>query len=280
MSAGETVADCLKPYIGTNLYYQLLLAEQHGNLEECLQEIGKLMVLQEKQRQKLVNLIQYPLILLGLLIILMIALKVFVFPELSEWGGKSGNFDNFYLIDIFAYSAGGIIVTAFLAIMKWSKMDQLQKVRTCCSLPVIGKCYRLFYGYYVVTNLAMMMRHGLKIREICLIVEKYQSQDFLSLLGKIVKNEVNQGHDLTLVFQQAPFLPPELKLIIEKGSTIDDLGNDLTALANILFQRLASRIERLLTLIQPIIFGIIAIIIVGLYLRLLLPIYHSMQGVI
>lgn len=59
MSAGETFADCLKLYIGTNLYYQLLLAEQHGNLEECLQEIGKLMVLQEKQRQKLVNLIQY-----------------------------------------------------------------------------------------------------------------------------------------------------------------------------------------------------------------------------
>ena len=80
--------------------------------------------------------------------------------------------------------------------------------------------------------------------------------------------------DYTTIFLQYFHMNAELSTLI------DDLGNDLTALANILFQRLASRIERLLTLIQPIIFGIIAIVIVGLYLRLLLPIYHSMQGVI
>lgn len=281
MEEGRTFADCLKPYVKPTLYYQLLLAEQHGSLEECLQEIGKLMVHQEKQWQKLRTLLQYPLILAGLLIGLMVALKLFVFPELSRWGtGAPKSELNAYLLGIIAYLCGGILVGCFLAGLRWSKLDHLQKINVLCSLPIVGKCYRLFYGYYVVTNLAMMIRHGLTIREICTIVSKTPKQGFLAILGELTQTEINQGHGLTPIFQQVRFLPGELQMIVAKGSTLTDLGEDLTALANILFTRLTRRIERLLMLVQPLIFGIIALIIVGLYLRLLLPIYRSMEGVL
>lgn len=280
MAEGKSFADCLKPYIKANLYYQLLLAEQHGSLEECLQEVGKLMVQQEKQRQKLMTLLQYPLILLGLLGGLMVALKLFVFPELSQLGSKDSENKEGYLLAIVFYLCGGILVGSILCGLRWLKMDQLQKINALCSLPVIGKCYRLFYGYYVVTNLAMMLRHGLTIKEICTIVSENSEQSFLSILGRLTKAEINQGNGLSAIFQRVQFLPGELEIIAAKGSTLTDLGKDLTALANILFTRLTRRIERLLMLIQPIIFSIIALIIIGLYLRLLLPIYHSMQGVI
>lgn len=281
MQDGKSFAECLKPHIKPNLYYQLLFAEQHGSLEECLQEIGKLMLHQEKQRQKLMTLLQYPLILLGLLVSLMVTLKIFVFPELSQWGtGNSQNWADYYLLEIIAYLSGGILVTSLLVGLRWLKLDQLQRINALCSLPVIGKCYQLFYGYYVVTNLAMMIRHGLTIKEICAIVSENSEQSFLSMLGEITRTAVNQGYGLTEPFRRAQFLPGELKIIVVKGSTLSDLGSDLTALANILFTRLTRRIERLLALIQPIIFSMIALIIIGLYLRLLLPIYYSMQGVV
>ncbi|MBB1062631.1 competence type IV pilus assembly protein ComGB [Limosilactobacillus fastidiosus] len=281
MGEGKTFADCLKPYIKPNLYYQLLLAERHGSLEECLQEVGKLMVLQEKQRQKLMTLLQYPLILIFLLVGLMVALKFFVFPELSQWqGGNHESSENYYLLEMFAYFGGSFFVLGCLTVLRWVRLNQLQKINALCSLPIIGKCYRLYYGYYVVTNLAMMIRHGLTIKEICSIIEENQKQSFLSLLGKITKDAVNQGQKLETIFHDVHFLPDELRIIVEKGSTLSNLGQDLTALANILFQRLTKRIERLLMLIQPVVFGVIALVIIGLYLRLLLPIYDSMQGVI
>ena len=281
MQDGKSFAECLKPHIKPNLYYQLLFAEQHGSLEECLQEIGKVMLPQEKPREKLMTLLQYPLILLGLLLSLMVTLKIFVFPELSQWGtGNSQNWADYYLLEIIAYLSGGILVTSLLVGLRWLKLDQLQRINALCSLPVIGKCYQLFYGYYVVTNLAMMIRHGLTIKEICAIVSENSEQSFLSMLGEITRTAVNQGYGLTEPFRRAQFLPGELKIIVAKGSTLSDLGSDLTALANILFTRLTRRIERLLALIQPIIFSMIALIIIGLYLRLLLPIYYSMQGVV
>ena len=211
----------------------------------------------------------------------MMTLKMFIFPELSQWGTVNPqNKTDYYLLEVVAYLSGGILAGSLLVGLRWLKLDQLQRINTLCSLPVIGKCYQLFYGYYVVTNLAMMIRHGLTIKEICAIVSEGAEQSFLSILGNLTKNAVNQGHGLTEPFKRARFLPGELKIIVAKGSTLSDLGSDLTALANILFTRLTRRIERLLALIQPIIFSIIALIIIGLYLRLLLPIYHSVQGVI
>lgn len=38
-------------------------------------------------------------------------------------------------------------------------------------------------------------------------------------------------------------------------------------------------IEQLLTFVQPLLFGIIAIVIVGMYLSIMLPIYQSMKGI-
>lgn len=280
MGEGKTFAECLRPYIKPTLYYQLLLAEQHGNLEECLQEVGRVMMLREKQRQKLITLLQYPLILIGLLMALMITLKIFVFPELSQWGTEtSGRIGN-YVIETGAYFCGASLVMSGFALIRWRKLNQLQKVNVYCSLPIVGKCYRLFYGYYVVTNLAMMIRHGLTLNEICVTLEKDQGEGFLALLGRMVRDEAKLGQDLTKIMRHVSFLPRELAVIAEKGSTLADLGKDLSALTNILFQRLTKRIERLLMLVQPIIFGIVALVIIALYLRLLLPIYHSVQGVI
>lgn len=279
MSEGQPFAECLKPYVKFNLYFQLLLAEEHGDLEDCLQKIGKVMVLREKQQQKLLTLLQYPLILLALLAGLLAVLKIYVFPELTQWGADEGNIGSRFL-SLLSYFLGGLLILLISFLMRWRKLDQLQRVNFRCSLPVFGKCYRLFYGYYVLTNLAMMVQHGLTIKEICMVVSRRRGRGFMQLLGKITQDEVRQGHDLKQIFQQAPFLPRELLVMIGKGETREELGADLAVLADILFQRLTQRIERLLALVQPIIFGLVALVIVGLYLRILLPIYHSMQGVI
>ena len=47
---GKCLADSLKQYLKSDLYYQLLLAEQHGNLITTLTEVGRLMQAQERQR--------------------------------------------------------------------------------------------------------------------------------------------------------------------------------------------------------------------------------------
>lgn len=280
LGEGKIFAECLRPYVNTNYYYQFMIAEQHGNLEECLSNIGKLMDTQERQRQKLGTLLQYPFILIGLLLLILVGLKVFVFPEISQWNNGSLGTPILQRVGpILVCTVGGGLAYIIRILVVWQRLDSLGRVNTLCRLPMVGKCYELYYGYYVVTNLSMMVRHGLSLKEICGLMQTFPSQSFLYLLGREVYEKVQNGEPLDKLFQKLKFLPQELLLTSKKGSTLNDLGEDLSALANILFTRLITRIERLLGLVQPTIFGIIAIVIVALYLSLLLPIYFSMQGV-
>ena len=80
MKNGTNFAQSLRKEVKADLYYQLLLAEKHGNLTQTLTEVGKLMTAQEKQRKKLLGLLQYPLILLIMLAVVISCLVLFIFP--------------------------------------------------------------------------------------------------------------------------------------------------------------------------------------------------------
>lgn len=85
LRAGRLLADALKPYLRIELYYQLLLAEQHGSLSITLKEIGQYLQVQKQQHRQLKTLLEYPLILLVMLGTILAALLIFVFPELQSW---------------------------------------------------------------------------------------------------------------------------------------------------------------------------------------------------
>ena len=57
------------------------------------------------------------------------------------------------------------------------------------------------------------------------------------------------------------------------------LGKELMVYSNVCFQGF-SKIERVITLVQPLIFIIIACLIIGVYGAMLLPIYGNMEGVL
>ena len=85
LRTGYLLADALKPYLRIELYYQLLLAEQHGSLSITLKEIGQYLQVQKQQHRQLKTLLEYPLILLVMLGTILAALLIFVFPELQSW---------------------------------------------------------------------------------------------------------------------------------------------------------------------------------------------------
>jgi competence protein ComGB len=66
---------------------------------------------------------------------------------------------------------------------------------------------------------------------------------------------------------------------MNKGETVEELGKQLTIFSSLIFSRLIKKIEQLLVLVQPILFGIIAVVIVMMYLSIMLPIYQSMKGI-
>lgn len=53
MQKGASFAQSLQQEVKDDLFYQLLLAEKHGNLTKTLSEVGKILTAREQQRKKL-----------------------------------------------------------------------------------------------------------------------------------------------------------------------------------------------------------------------------------
>ena len=149
-----------------------------------------------------------------------------------------------------------------------------------CRLPFVGRSFRLYYSYYLTTNLAGMLRYGLSLKEIIQVTGQYGQSSLLYQFSAIIRELVAEGKGVDQVIINYPFIPNELVVFINKGATLEELGDELAVFAQLQFKRLVQSIERLLVWVQPVIFILIAVTIVALYLSILLPIYHSLQGVV
>lgn len=280
MQKGANFAQSLQSEVKDDLFYQLLLAEKHGNLTKTLSEVGKILAARERQRKKLFSLLQYPLILLVVLGVVICGLILFVFPELKAWqgGGQARPMIHLIMLGV-TYLVTIIFISIVFWWLRWYQMNKEQRLMKICTIPIIGKCYCYYFQYYLTSILGSMLQQGLSLAEICEITQSFDKNSILYVFGNKIMTAIQHDGDISRVVATYSFLPNELILFMNKGATKENIGRDLIVFANLKFKALTTSIERLLIFVQPVIFSIIAIIIVGLYLSILLPIYHSFQGV-
>lgn len=281
LRTGCLLADALKPYLRIELYYQLLLAEQHGSLSITLKEIGQYLQVQKQQHRQLKTLLEYPLILLVMLGTILAALLIFVFPELQSWQQQNQlPIGEQWPIGETLIITGGVFFSyGGLAAIHWRHMSTLKRVRHQCCWPLFGKIFREYYGYYLTSNLAILLQHGFSLHEICQLTNKFDDDSLLHQVGQAAFELSSQGRQLTDLILKAPFLPDELAIFINRGLTNEQLGQELTLFSKLKFKKFRQSTMHILVLVQPALFILIAAGIFLMYLSILLPIYHSLQEV-
>lgn len=276
LGQGISLAAALKPQIPIDIYYQLYLAEKHGSLRDSLTAISQHYVLQEKERRRLQALLAYPCMLLCLLLLLFIGIQAFIMPQISDLPGNNQS----SMHSVMIYLLTVLLCATLIAIWRWCKFRRLtclEKAVIRSRLPLIGQLWRNYYAYYVCDALSLMLSQGLSLKEVC---DSLLGYDEHALLCQLAQRYQSLGGDATALVQQLSFIPEEVLVLINRGLTTRDLGCQLAMLAHLKFEQLEQLYEKRLSMVQPILFGVIAIGIIGMYLSILLPIYHAMQGAI
>lgn len=281
MAQGKNFAEAVQPFVKPALYHQLILAEQHGDLEGCLLNVGRVMKLKEHQQEKLRGILTYPCLLSVMLVLMFVLLRIFVFPELDQWSA-SNNVPAFVepLVTVGWVALGVCLLLATGFIFRLRRAGKIQRATMLSRLPIIGRIFQSYYGYYMTINLTMLLESGLSLREVCHSLIHSEGETLLSAVAGEYQPLLEDGQALEQVLRRHRFVPKELALIIQKGTVLNREIRDLNAVSQILFKRLTSSTERLLVFLPPILFGVLAIVIISMYLSLLWPIYQSMQGVI
>lgn len=253
---------------------QVNLALQQGSLVECLQQLAKLQRLKNEQIQKLKTELSYPFVLAIMMVFLLLFMQNFVLKQLSTNDEHTGDWLIFSLIVLFI-----CLLCLFAYGLKLLAKQDYRSLKQLRTFPFIGKTIQLYVNYLLVYDIGLLLANGFSLQKMCLYAGEQEKGSLQHHLGQRVGRQLQEGRSLEEIIKKEVFLPDTLLILLKTGSQRKNLSQRCLLLGKSLFKNLLNRVEKLVVNVQPLCFILLGLCIVGMYLKLLLPMYAMMQGI-
>ncbi len=253
---------------------QIDLAMNQGNLVECLGQLASLSRLKNEQIKKLKAEMSYPFVLAVMMVLLLVFMQTFVSSQFANTGEHTGD------IMLFVLLVMGLLFIYFL--VKVTTLLKKQDYRSLVKLehyPIIGSTIKLYVNYLLVYDAGLLLASGFSLQKMCEYAAKQETGSLQQVIGAKVGNQLRDGKSLEEIIKKESFLPNELLLLMQTGAKKSDLSKRCLLLGKTLFTNLSNKIEKLIVNVQPFCFILIGLCIIGMYLKLLLPMYAMMQSI-
>lgn len=253
---------------------QINLAMKEGNLVLCLTQLAILARIKNEQIKKLRTELSYPFILALMMIALLLFMQTFVLNQLSNQNEHTGDL---FLVALIAL----VLLTIFWIgqIMRLLAQQDYFSLKKLSHYPFLGKTVEKYVQYLVVYDIGLLLTGGFSLQKMCAYASEQAPGSVQQYLGQAVRAQLLAGKSIKSIIQQESFLPDSLLALLQTGADRHSLGQRSLLLGQSLFKELSSQIEQLVINVQPLCFVLIGLAIIGLYLKLLLPMYAMMQSI-
>lgn len=262
---------------------QIELAESHGNLSQTLLGIAEQMRLVQRQRENFLKAVSYPLLLLVFLIVILLGMRFFLLPQLLDSGMIRAEDFSVQLIESVPLIGMGMIILLLFLVLGWQswgrRKDYLVRFRFLAKIPLIGSLFSNYYSAYFALEWGKLFHQGLELQQIieCLLV--IDGKSLMQELAADLKVRLGQGNTLAEELKRYPFLTKEFSRIVFQGEARGNLAKELLTYSQLVWRRFFNQLEFLCSWLQPLVFLIVALLIVSLYLTMLLPL-TNLEGIL
>lgn len=266
----------------------VFFAEQHGDLSAAFLAGSRMMQKRVQDTAKLKKLLFYPLFLILFTFFLFIFMEKLLLPRFSSLFVSMNVEKNFFthFVTAFAESLPFFLFLLFFLFLflvyyyffRFRKIYPLEQKRRLMRIPIASSFFRLYYTHYFSIQLSYLLGGGLSVNESLSLFEKNVQQPFYSSLASEMKQELIMGGKLDEILKQYPFFEKELSMIIHHGQKNGKLDQELVFYSQSCLRRLEDKIDKTMKTIQPALFAVIGLIIVSMYLAVLLPMFHMLDG--
>jgi type IV pilus assembly protein PilC len=284
--SGESLSDAVSGFgdLFPPLYAPTLKAgERSGDLETVIRRFIRYQRLMMEARKKIVTALVYPLVLVGLSIALIGVMTIYVVPKFSAFfsgldtelplltrltiGLSSFFSDNFLII-------GVAVVLAILALAQWRRTPAGATTldRWKLHLPLIGSIFHRTALSEFCRSLATLLSGGLPVvSALDVSVASVGNAHVRKKLGSLM-GRVREGTALNAALDETGVVPDLAVDMVKVGEATGSLDAMLTSVSDFFDEEVETRMERLLSLIEPVMLvfmgGIVAILLVSIYLPL------------
>nr|WP_289036700.1 type II secretion system F family protein [uncultured Allobacillus sp.] len=283
---GTSLKDCFKLYDFQPIVVSFLFfSNESGNLSEHLIHLNRLLTMRLEFQTKLKKLLRYPLFLLAVCIILLIALNTFLLPMFERSFrsmGTVGSLPTYQLIlqvtqTLFLVFLIGIVITALLLYRFHRQSTVEQKVTMYEKTPLLHGVFKMLITAQLSYQLASLLQSGKTIKEAILIIQQQDYMPSIQYFASLLTDHLQTGMSLYSAFKDLPLIESEFKLMIKRSTEQGTLAKDLQNYTNLAIDSIEDKLKSVMMIIQPIVYVVLGLMIVLIYSFTLFPMFQMIN---
>ena len=284
LSNGSKLSDILG-YLG---YSQLIVskikfAEDYGRIEDMLVEVETYLKIKKIQQEKVIKTLRYPLFLTLTLICLIMVFNALVIPQFENIYTSSNikmDLQTIILIKSLYYIPK-IISIIFLLILicigytfYTIKYKPNLFLKSLIYIPKVRNYSKLYFSYRFSMELSLFLMSGFSLKTALEVMVEEDYDYYLTLFSKDILNELDQGIGFEDAIGKIKYFDKSMRKFVSHGKNNGLIDKELKLFSELMLDTFLTLLDRNLKKLQPILFGILAVVIVGLYMVILLPIFN------
>ena len=284
LSNGSKLSDILG-YLG---YSQLIVskikfAEDYGRIEDMLLEVETYLTIRKIQQEKVLKTLRYPLFLTLTLICLIMVFNALVIPQFENIYTSSNikmDLQTIILIKSLYYIPKFISIIFLCTIIGIGYIFYTIKykphlfLKSLLYIPKVRNYSKLYFSYRFSIELSLFLMSGFSLKTALEVLVEENYDYYLTYFSKDILYELDNGISFEEAVAKIKYFDKSMKKFVSHGKNNGLIDKELKLFSELMLDTFLTSLDKSLRKLQPILFGILAVVIVGLYMVILLPIFN------
>jgi type IV pilus assembly protein PilC len=274
------------PKIFNRLYVSMVRSGEIGGvLDSVLERLATNLERDVSLRNRIRSAMTYPIVVLGFVTMIMVAMLVFVVPQFkSIYASLNGQLPMLTRMmltvsDVFKHDF--IIVVAVIAILVWvlkrwkkTEKGRLQWDRLKLRVPIFGQLFLKTALSRFTRTLAVLNRSGVPILQSLEVVSETVNNALIRNAIMDVQDSVKRGESLAKPLRQHKVFPPMVVQMMAVGEETGSLDTMLEKVSMFYDDEVTAMVDQLASLIEPIMIAIVGAMVGVAVIALYLPMFN------
>ncbi len=294
LTMGESFSEALRKQ--GNMFPGLLVnmikaSEKMGDIEKTLDEMSEYYDKMEKNRKLLISAMTYPIVILVFAIVVVVFIMIYIIPQFIDvYAGLNVKINPYtqsiinisdFLVASWKYlllGFFGIIVVIRVLFVKVKAFKTIFQF-ILMHLPVIGNI--LIYREMTMFSktFAALNRNNVLLTESIDILSKITNNEIYKMIMFDTISNLLRGDKMSQSFKDNWAIPELAYYMISTGESTGELPDMLEKVSDYYQNQQENMVSQLKTLIEPIMIAFLAIVVGGIVLAIIIPMFEMYQNI-
>jgi len=268
----------------------LVAGERSGSLETVLRRFSQYLRLNQQLKKKAISASVYPIVLLTMMFILVAVLLVYVIPQFKGFYDGLGAelpMPTQVLLAVatvvrqnLLWIVLGVGLGAF-ALWSWLQRESSGPTldRALLKLPYLGRLVLMYATSQLMRTLSTLLAGGLPLLNALEVAAASIGNRAMSAAVGGTTKQIREGISLAAALESTGMLENLTLEMVKVGEQTGALGDMLSSIAEFYDEELDTRLATVLSLVEPVLLVMMAVIVAGMLLAFYLPMFQAISAV-